>query len=79
MASSKTLKLEEEANHISTLHVLSKEQREEASIDQFRRGSLQKTEGTTMNFLDIISPVMMLETAYLLLFSGFMSEGRGNG
>ena len=74
MASSKTLKLEEEANHTPTLHVLSKEQREEAAIDQLRRGSLQKTEGTTMNFLDIIAPVMMLGTAYLLLFTGFSNN-----
>jgi hypothetical protein len=56
-----------------------------AGISQTTRGacitllegdSLQRTEGTTMNLLDIIAPVIMLGTAYLLLFTAFMDEVR---
>lgn len=43
----------------------------------FEDHSLCETRGTTMNFLDIIIPVIMLGIAYLLLFTCARSGWKG--
>jgi len=38
--------------------------------------ALHRTGGTTMNLLDILTSVIMLGTAYLLLFTALVHEDR---